>query len=144
MTPNLKPKFIDKHGPAWDENQISIYVIEAIATNESYFYQRAKNMQEKIDSATQLINSTIKNFSIALGELGQVEKSLVDSAKRSSSKVRESAESLAQGLVRIQKAADFNKLEKYTELLERAATAMQKLADLESNGKLKAISDALK
>jgi len=44
----------------------------------------------------------------------------------------------------VQKQADFNNLTRYVELLERAATAMTTLSELEKAGKLQKIAGALK
>ena len=40
--------------------------------------------------------------------------------------------------------ANFERLERYVELLERAAQAMSGLAELEKNGKLEKIANAIK
>jgi hypothetical protein len=69
---------------------------------------------------------------------------LQESAKKASGSVRKSADDLAQGLLKVQKQADFNNLNRYVELLERAATAMTTLAELEKAGKLQKIAGALK
>jgi hypothetical protein len=51
---------------------------------------------------------------------------------------------MASGLIKMEKSANFNNLERYVSLLERAASAMQTLADLEKAGKLDKIAGALK
>ena len=56
--------------------------------------------------------------------------------KKASGDVRDVANKLAEGLIKIEKVANFERLERYVELLERAAQAMSVLAELEKNGKL--------
>jgi hypothetical protein len=46
--------------------------------------------------------------------------------------------------MKVEKTANFSNLERYVNLLERAATAMSTLAELEKEGKLDKISSALK
>ena len=58
--------------------------------------------------------------------------------------VAKAADDLASGLAKVEKAANFSNLERYVNLLERAATAMQTLAELEKAGKLEKIAGALK
>lgn len=58
--------------------------------------------------------------------------------------VRDAADKLAAGLNKIEKAANFDRLERYVELLERAAKAMDLLATLEQSGKLEKIAGALR
>ena len=51
---------------------------------------------------------------------------------------------MSEGLSRIEKQANFDNLERYVALLERANVALSALAELEKNGKLNKISEALK
>ena len=51
---------------------------------------------------------------------------------------------MASGLSKIEKSADMARLQGYVELLERAATAMNALADLEKSGKLEKIANSLR
>jgi hypothetical protein len=64
--------------------------------------------------------------------------------KKVSGSVRKAADDLASGLAKVEKTANFSNLERYVSLLERAATAMSTLAELEKEGKLNKISSALK
>ena len=51
---------------------------------------------------------------------------------------------MASGLSKIEKSADMARLQGYVELLERAATAMNALAELEKTGKLEKIANSLR
>jgi len=64
--------------------------------------------------------------------------------KTANANIRDSAEKLSQGLSKCEKSANFNNLERYVLLLERAASAVKILGELESTGKLEKISNALK
>jgi len=72
------------------------------------------------------------------------EKVFVESVKVTSGKLRDSTQKLADGLTRIEKTADFDKLQKYADLLERVERSISALAELESSGKLGRVAEALR
>lgn len=69
---------------------------------------------------------------------------LTANVKRVVGDVRDASEKLSQGLARVEKAANFDRLERYVTLLERAATAMKALEELERTGRLEKIAGALR
>lgn len=101
-------------------------------------------MSTDYETASKIAEDATKMFKKNYGELVETATQLQESAKKASGSVRKSADDLAQGLLKVQKQADFNNLTRYVELLERAATAMTTLAELEKNGKLGKIAGALK
>lgn len=103
-----------------------------------------KHVGAKYLTATEKINTAQNEFSAALDRFMELERKHGEAAKRASGSVRESAEKLAQGLARIEKQANFTRLEQYVTLLERAAVAMKTLAELEATGKLDKIAGALR
>lgn len=74
----------------------------------------------------------------------EASQKLAAAAKKGSQDTRTAADNLQQGLQRILKQADLQKLESYANALERVADAMTKLAELERTGKLERIAGALK
>lgn len=101
-------------------------------------------MTTDYEEATKIADEATKMFKKSHSDLIDVAVQLQESAKKASGSVRKSADDLAQGLLKVQKQADFNNLTRYVELLERAATAMTTLAELEKAGKLQKIAGALK
>ena len=101
-------------------------------------------MTTDIDRATEITNDAMELFTRANDALISKSRAVQEDAKKASASVRQAAESLAQGMARVQKQADFNSLERYVNLLERAADAMTILAELEQSGKLNKIAGALK
>ena len=77
-------------------------------------------------------------------ELGVKEEEFKNKAKLISGQVRSSTNEMAEGIRKIEKTANFDKMSNYIDLLERAASAFEKLAELESNGKLDKIIAAIK
>jgi hypothetical protein len=145
MTFNIKPDVIDSKGPGWTEETLNEFVAnELTLPTGKHLTRKAKEMTADYESATKIADEATKMFKKSHNELIDLTAQLQESAKKASGSVRKSADDLAQGLLKVQKQADFNNLNKYVELLERAAAAMTTLAELEKNGKLGKIAGALK
>lgn len=101
-------------------------------------------MSEDLAKATETINEAQKMMTAAVTSLRGTETNLADGAKRASQNVRKSASDLHEGLQRIEKLANFDRLERVVSTLERAAAALTVLAELETGGKLERIASAMK
>lgn len=140
---DLKPVFIDKKGPAYSIDQINKICKNSILT-ENYFFKRVKDMTTDVEKAIEMTENIEKHFSKTLDNFLATEQRFVDSSKKASGNVRDSTQKLADGLAKIEKVANFDRLERYVELLERAAAAMNTLAELDKSGKLSKIAEAIK
>ena len=69
---------------------------------------------------------------------------ITEASKKASGNIRDATEKLSQGLLKIEKTANFDRLERYVVLLERASVAIESLAELEKNGRLEKIANAIK
>lgn len=96
------------------------------------------------DKASEITETAEKMFSRNVSKLMLTTDELQANIKKVSGNVRKAADDLASGLMKVEKTANFANLERYVSLLERAATAMSTLAELEKSGKLDKISSALK
>jgi hypothetical protein len=131
--------------PVYKEDELIDAVAEKmILQNSTMFTDKAKDTNIDYERAAEVLDRNKALYQIALKDFGDKSYELSKNIKNATANVRDSAEKLAQGLVKCQKVADFNNLERYVLLLERAASAMTILADLEKNGKLERISQALK
>ena len=140
-----KPDVIDKNGPGWKAETLRAFAANEINLPTGTFITRnAKTMSTDYENAAKIADDATQMFSKSHADLLKSITTLKDTTKKVSSEVRQSADSLAQGLLKVQKQADFNSLERYVNLLERAATAMTTLAELEKTGKLEKIAGALK
>ena len=145
MTYELKPDVIDSKGPGWSVKTVNEFVAnELTLSTGKHLTRRAKDMSTDYETATKIADEATKMFKKSHSDLIDVAGELQESSKKVSGSVRKSADDLAQGLLKVQKQADFNNLNRYVELLERAATAMTILAELEKAGKLQKIAGALK
>jgi len=141
----FKPDIVDKDGPGWSVKRVT----EAIAvelTNESgtYLTRKAKMISTDFEKATEITETAEKMFKRNASNLMTTTEELQANIKKVSGNVRKAADDLAAGLSKVEKTANFSNLERYVSLLERAATAMSTLAELEKEGKLGKISSALK
>lgn len=96
------------------------------------------------EKASEIADTAEKMFKRNVSNLMGTTEELKGSIKKVSGDVRKAADDLAAGLSKVEKTANFANLERYVNLLERAATAMSTLAELEKEGKLEKISGALK
>lgn len=101
-------------------------------------------MADQIADATEILDGAIEGFNKSVTRFDSLQDGFAQKCKRASGNVRDAAERLAQGIERVERAANFDRLERYVTLLERAATAMKILADLEAAGKLDKIASAMR
>jgi hypothetical protein len=139
----LKIAGYDKEGPMFATNDVVKCLAAMINTNE-LFERKAKMMTPDIQRAETHLEDAIVRFKKQYSELQRTEASFVTDAKKVVGNVKDAEEKLLQGLARVEKAANFERLSRYVELLERAATAMNQLAELEKEGRLDKIASAIR
>lgn len=145
MKANLNPVKRDKRGELFDSREVTKVVVNSI-NQGIYFSQRtimSEDMKE-VQAAEAKIDAMIDAIGQRIDRLNMVEGDLSKKTKAIGGNVRDSAEKLAQGLAKVEKAANFDRLERMVNLLERAAAAMSTLAELEKGGKLERIATAIK
>ena len=139
----LNPVKYDKKGPAYDLKDVKALVKRRIEA-DAYFSERVKKTMSDTTTAIEKTNDVMKEFTLVIDKYTKLEADIVEKSKKTTGTLKDSAERLAQGIARVEKAANFERLERYVGLLERAATAMNLLAELEKEGKLDKIAGALK
>jgi hypothetical protein len=145
MTVPLIPVKIDKNGPAYSIANLTEHLAGEIdSENGTYITRGAKLIMTDYKKATDIMDEGYKTFKTSISNFMDLSNEFRDHAKKVSGDVRKAADDLASGLAKVEKQANFSNLEKYVNLLERAATAMSTLAELEKTGKLEKISGALK
>ena len=136
---------IDRFGPAYSlKSVVNVVTTELNSESGTFITRGVKMTTNDINNARTLLNEAERTINTAMTNYQERAGQLSATVKKSSGDVRKAADDLAQGLVKVQKQADFNNLERYVLLLERAATAMSTLAELEKAGKLQKIAGALK
>ena len=139
----LTPDAIGRNGPLYSIEQLMKYIHGAIST-EDFYTRKAKNMTKDAEKAIEITDDVAKRFKSSINQLMVVEQEFVQQSKKMSGEVKDASEKIAQGIQRVEKAANFERLERYVELLERTATAMTILGELEKTGKLDKIATAIR
>jgi hypothetical protein len=127
----------------WDAESVNLFCAKDILEGNLLF-RKSRHMNEDLNKATGLTNECLDTFNFALNQLLTKEKEISESSKKVSGNIRKSANDLAEGLIKLEKTVNFNNLERYVGLLERAATTLETLAKLEKSGDLTKIIGALK
>jgi hypothetical protein len=141
----LKVAKIDRYGPAYTlKSVINTAADEVNQPGGSYITRGAKAVTIDMQKATETLTEAERSFSAAIDRYQAQTTALSAAAKKCSGDVRKAADDLSSGLAKVEKTANFANLERYVTLLERAATAMQMLAELEKSGRLDKIAGALK
>lgn len=96
------------------------------------------------EKASEIAENAEKMFKRNVSNLMGTTDELQTNIKKVSGAVRKAADDLASGLIKMEKTANFSNLERYVKLLERSATALTTLAELEKEGKLNKITTALR
>ena len=136
---------VDRFGPAISlKSVINVVADELNSEGGTYLSRGVKNMSSDMQHATKTLTDAERMLDTAIEKYNAKAVVMSTTAKKCSGDVRKAADDLASGLAKVEKAANFNNLERYVNLLERAATAMQTLAELEKAGKLEKIAGALK
>jgi len=140
-----KPDVINRRGPCWSVAKVTNAVaVELTTESGTYITRKAKMISTDYEKASEITETAEKMFKRNVSNLMGTADELQVSIKKVSGNVRKAADDLASGLIKMEKTANFSNLERYVSLLERAATALTTLAELEKEGKLGKITTALK
>lgn len=145
MTGNgLGPTRYDRQGQVYTVGQVTRYMRVAIENDDHFFTRKARAMSKNAEEAIQITEDVTKKFKSSVTNLIATEQEFVQQSRKIAGEVKDASEKIGQGIQRIEKAANFERLERYVELLERAATAMTILGELEKTGKLDKIASAIR
>lgn len=138
-------KVSSSRGPLFRTSDLVDMVVgEITIRSNSVIDRKAKIMSKEIEAASKVMREARTMFAREMDSLTEAELRLTASAKQTSTNVRKAANEIHEGVQRIEKAANFDRLERQVALLERAAAAMSVLAELESSGKLAKVIAAVK
>ena len=140
---SFKPDVIDRHGPAWKEEKVLMYSAKCVA-DEHFFYGKAKTMISDLEKASNKIDQAVELYGEKLDCFLDMEKKFSESSKKASAGVRDASQKMADGLAKIERIANFDRLERMVDLLERAEKAISSLSELDSTGRLEKIAAILK
>ena len=140
----LRPALVQKSGTV-ATNEVAKAAANKINTGARFAGSSSITAAERdVAAASAQLDNMLVALYTNMTSLVEYEKRLAANVKATSSQLKQAAESMGQGVMRIEKAANFDKLEKYVTLLERAANAMAVLGELEKSGKLEKIAAAIR
>lgn len=134
----------DREGLGFNVDDVVESAARETVLNNGILKRKENAMKEQFETAKSVLEDSRKQFEHTLTKLLESEQAVSEQTKKVSGNVRKAANELGEGLVKIQKIADFDKLQRYTELLERCAQAISVLAELEQSGKLNKVINAVK
>lgn len=140
---SLRPAKYDKDGPLFAVKDVHILAANMMTTN-LWEKGKAKQMTSEFNKASEILDEAHNVFAAKLHDFSELERRFAETSKKAVGSVRDSTQKLADGLARLEKTANFDRLERITVLLERAEKALSSLAELERAGRLEKISSALK
>lgn len=141
----LKAEKYDKHGPLFSAEQVTANYVSR--TNSGTFFDNKmghKAMTKEIESATDILNSALKVFEETVERVVKAEQNAHIKTREVTGKIKDTTQKLSDGLAKIESRANFDRLERYVDLLERAEKSMRSLAELQATGKLDKIAAAIR
>jgi hypothetical protein len=104
---------VDRFGPAYSlKSVVKVVTTELNSENGTYITRGVKMMTKDIDTARTILDEAEKAINTAMTNYQDRAGQLSATVKKSSGDVRKAADDLAQGMVKVQKQADFNNLER--------------------------------
>ena len=140
----LRPVGYDGKGPLYAKADVIKYIYNEVSISNDFQVRSTNMVKDNVKEVAEILDDVTTLFTKSVGNLQTKQAEIEAQCKKVSSSVRDSANKLGEGLLRVEKMADFNKLDRYVSLLERAAAAFESLAELEKTGKLEKIALAIK
>ena len=139
------PEVIVRNDPFWTGKAVAKALTKIVNNNpELFFQQKARNIMKEIKNATDIMDKAIEHFDKSYQRFQLLETAIQKDIKTKAGDIKAAEEKLMQGLARIEKAANFDRLQQYVSLIERASSAMTLLADLQKDGRLDKIATAIR
>ena len=139
------PDVIVRNDPLWTRKSVAKALTTIVINNpELFFQQEARNIMKEIKNATDIMDKAIEHFDKSYQRFQLLETAIQKDIKTKAGDIKAAEEKLMQGLARIEKAANFDRLQQYVSLTERASSAMTLLADLQKDGRLDKIATAIR
>jgi hypothetical protein len=139
------PEVIVRNDPFWTGKAVAKALTKIVNNNpELFFQQKARNIMKEIKNATDIMDKAIEHFDKSYQRFQLLETAIQKDIRTKASDIKAAEEKLMQGLARIEKAANFDRLQQYVSLIERASSAMTLLADLQKDGRLDKIATAIR
>lgn len=136
----------DKHGDLFLKKGVEATCLNelAIKSKDNVFNRKVKSMTNVLKEANEIFEIEVGKISSTIDKLNDSQSKLEGNTKKAIGKVKNSVHELAGSMQKVDKLADFEKLDRYATTLERIASSLAAISELEKAGKLDAIIKALK
>jgi hypothetical protein len=139
------PKKTRSGDPVMDKDLVAIEFAKAI--NEGYTPMDTEKIEGSslhVEQAQKTMGHIASVIQESAKDLAVQTDKILDSSRRATQGIRQAADALSQGLIRIEKTANLDKLERHAEVLVKITESFRFLAELEASGKLEKIASVLK
>jgi len=144
MERGLRPVKQDSKGEWYARDKINKYIVGEMNIDFGYLTRRANDMSKDLENAKKVMDEFNNMLDHSIENLIKRHEDVSEKTKKVSGNVRKSTHELMTGLQAIEKMANFDKLERYVLLLERTASALTILSELDKAGKLEKIFSVVK
>lgn len=141
---DLVPIKQNSKGLLFSINDVNKYIANEMKMDSGHLTRRANNMSKDLENAKKVMDEFNNTLDYSIQNLIRKHEEISEKTKRVSGNVRKSTHELGSGLLAIEKMANFDKLERYVLLLERTASALTTLSELDKAGKLEKIFSVVK
>ena len=141
----LAPVVMDKHGPGFSGGAVNALLISELASDSesNVIIRKVKDMTPKITEALDVMEGSIDKVEELNKRLLNSEKSVAESSKKAVSKVKSSVNEISDSVAKIEKIANFDKLERYSKTLMEIADSLERISLLQNDGRLDGVIKAL-
>lgn len=115
-----------------------------LSTTDTSIRDKVKMTANLIEESTEKLQSTSRLLINVSQVLGKDSKALADTLKLNASQVKDYTERLNTSLAKFGAVVNSDKLRKDVENVERLVTALERLAELDADGKLSKLMEALR
>lgn len=145
----LTPHVIDRNGEGYLQSDVTKLIINEVITGipsystQPYFKREFKNMNKELETAGQAFDDAFKIVSDKYLAFNDKTKEVKALTKKTGGEIRSAANDVAVSIEKIDKLADFAKLERMADTLERIAGALTTLSAIDENGSLSGVIQSI-
>jgi methyl-accepting chemotaxis protein len=145
----LKPRGRDKKGDIFLRSDLDKVIIKETIlghrahTKETYSQREEIKMTKEIELVGDAFDEAASKVGKKIQSFDSKVKDLTDTTKKATSHVKRSSNDLLVSIEKLNKIADFEKLERLAQTLESICTSISSLSALEKSGQLAAVARSI-
>lgn len=131
-------------GECFYSEDVNELLVTNINNSDIFFKTKDKKMSNQIDDATSATDKAMGFFNQKINQFFKLESDFISRSKKTTGDMRDTIQKMGDSLDKLEKTSNLDQLERRVALMERAASAMRELAELQATGKLDKILAAIK